>query len=88
MMPTYPLRSLRLPLPFGEVSYTLVLLTNSLEYQTLFWLDSSGSWLEAGLGMTQNSPAPFPIPSPSTFTLLRRLDPDLRLDGYIPASFT
>ena len=87
-MPTYPLRLLRLLLPFGEVAYTLALLTNSLEYQTLFWSDSLSFWLEAGLGMTRNSPAPFPIPSPSTFALLRRLDPDLRLDGYIPASFT
>ena len=51
-MPTYPLRSLRLPLPFGEVAYTLALLTNSLEYLTLFWSDSLSFWLEAGLGMT------------------------------------
>lgn len=37
MVPTYPLRSLRLPLPFGEVVYTLASLTNSLEYQEMFW---------------------------------------------------
>ena len=36
MMPTYPLRLLRLLLPFGKVAHTLVSLTNSLEYWKMF----------------------------------------------------